>query len=229
MKKIYLGFFILILLIVLTSCARTEKELGSQTDKYQENHEIQRGVDQVLEGEAYIINQPASVVKWSAQKLLVRTSDHFGLVDIKEGVIILDGDNLVGGEVLMDMRSIRNMDLRSEVLKEELEEHLKSKDFFDVDNFPEAKFTMKKLEAIDDVYYDYLLSGDLQIKESVNQVETKIKVNRRDSSLTAEARFEIDRTRWGLTYGSGGFIDDLGDDTIDDIIEFDMRIVAELK
>ena len=46
-------------------------------------------------------------------------------------------------------------------------------------------------------------------------------------SLNIQAQLDIDRTKWGITYGSGSFIEDLGDKAIKDEISYDLNLVFE--
>jgi hypothetical protein len=47
-----------------------------------------------------------------------------------------------------------------------------------------------------------------------------------DNSLAAEAHFDIDRTKWGIIYGSARFFEYLGMHLVFDLISFQLRIVA---
>lgn len=77
--------------------------------------------------------------------------------------------------------------------------HLKTPDFFDVRQFPQAKFVSKELKVDGD---KTILTGDLTMHGKTESVSFPIKVEKGDlPKLTAE--FEIARKKWGMTYGQG--------------------------
>jgi len=47
-----------------------------------------------------------------------------------------------------------------------------------------------------------------------------------ENGLIAEAHFDIDRTRWGIIYGSARFFEYLGMHLVFDLISVQVRIVA---
>ena len=47
-----------------------------------------------------------------------------------------------------------------------------------------------------------------------------------ENGLAAEAHFDIDRTRWGVIYGSARFFEYLGMHLVFDLISFQVRIIA---
>lgn len=94
------------------------------------------------------------------------------------------------------------------------DEHLKSPDFFAVEQHPKMSFVSKKIEQVDDTHYK--VTGDMTIKgvtqEVVLNVEgssTPIKDPWGNNRLGGVATTTINRTDFGLTYNSvletGGF------------------------
>ena len=47
-----------------------------------------------------------------------------------------------------------------------------------------------------------------------------------DGTITAKARFDLDRTRWNIIYGSTRFFEHLGMHLVFDIIHIEVKIVA---
>ncbi|GAA4433024.1 YceI family protein [Bremerella cremea] len=80
---------------------------------------------------------------------------------------------------------------------EKLTNHLKSPDFFDVRQHPEAKFVSKKIEAGDDGKFN--ITGDLTLLGETKSITFPAVVTiGKEVNLTAE--FVIDRTEFGMTY-----------------------------
>ncbi len=227
--KIKLSLLVLLIpLFFLTACTSDKNnETSPISDSESSQRDFQENNSEINTSEenenVYEVNTEASVVKWNAQKVLVRTNDHFGTIDPSFGKIILDENGeLVGGSIVMDMESIQVLDTDSTTLLN----HIKSADFFEVENYPTAEFTLKRVEKLEDSEFDYLATGDMTIKGKTNEIEVMVKFEADGDLISAETKFEIDRTRWDIIYGSGNFFKELGDNVIDDMIGFDIRIVA---
>ena len=72
------------------------------------------------------INTQASNIAWKGKKVL---GSHSGTIDLKEGKLTLENDEIIGGEFVMDMTTITVTDLKGDD-KAGLEGHLNSDDFF---------------------------------------------------------------------------------------------------
>ena len=157
------------------------------------------------------VNVKKSSITWKGYKV---TGDHEGKITLDSGVLIFDGQTLTGGKFTMDMSSISTTDLEGESAGK-LDGHLKSADFFGVEKHPTAKFEITKAVASGNTYK---VTGDLTIKNITNPISFDMTV----SGNTAVAQLKIDRAKYNVKYGSGSFFDDLGDRTIYD--EFDLNV-----
>lgn len=169
---------------------------------------------------AYNFDASKSIIKWNAKKV---TASHHGTVAVKSASMTIDGDVLKGGEIVIDMPTLVNEDQTGES-KSTLETHLKSGDFFDVAKYPEAKFVIKS--ATQKNKHQYELAGDLTIKGITKPLTAvAIVVPNGDNGVNVSGGFAVDRTQYGIKYGSGQFFKDLGDKMIDDtfIISFDLK------
>ena len=127
----------------------------------------------------------------------------------------MDGDKLVGGNFVVDMTTIQVTDLKAGKGKEKLEGHLKSTDFFGVEEHPTAKLTVKRAARTGNTY---TVTADLTVKNITNPITFDI--TRDGSQMTANVT--IDRSKFDVRYGSGSFFDNLGDKTIYD--DFDLTV-----
>ena len=73
----------------------------------------------------------SSTINWLGSKV---TGSHEGTVNLQSGFLKFDNNDLVGGEFVIDMTSIVCTDLSGKG-KASIEGHLKSDDFFSVDDF----------------------------------------------------------------------------------------------
>lgn len=157
-----------------------------------------------------------SVVKWTGTKV---GGSHNGEIKIKSGFFDFKNGSLVGGEVVMDMNSITNEDIKDESSRQKLIGHLVSDDFFGVEKFPTSSF--KVTQAVDFKKGKAVLSGVLTIKGKSENV--RVEVFRKDNNYWAQLR--VDRSKYDVRYGSKSFFNNLGDRFIDDIFTLDILIV----
>lgn len=176
------------------------------------------------EGETvtYAVDTEASTVQWFGSKPV--GSSESGVVAISEGQLTFAGSELVEGTVMIDMTSIESTDLSGN-MKNMLEDHLKSDEFFGVETHPTAMLVLKSAEPTD-VENQYTVVADLTIKETTDEITFVTDVVVGDSSLEATADIVIDRSIYDVRYGSGSFFSNLGDDLISDEMELTVSLVA---
>ena len=161
-------------------------------------------------GDKKEVKTDKSKVVWKGYKV---TGSHEGTIAIKSGHLSFDEDKLVGGEFVIDMTSISSTDLQGEY-KGKLDGHLKSDDFFGVENHPTASLIFTEVNASGKNSYD--VKGDLTIKGKTNPVSFVISIYGNKATATVK----VDRSKYDVRYGSASFFDNLKDKTIYD--EFDL-------
>ena len=174
---------------------------------------------------SYVVIPAESVLNWAARKPLIEGYINSGTIGLTEGKITTDG-KVSSGTLTYDMNTLRvGLTAKKPGKEGALEGHLKSPDFFDVAKFPTATFVIKSLTKGADA--TYTLKGDLTMKGKTNEVSFPATVSVKDGVLHAEASTEIDRTKWGITYGSGSFFQNLADNMIDDMVKLSFVLVAK--
>lgn len=158
------------------------------------------------------IDTKKSVISWTGKKV---TGEHSGTIKFKEGALQFTKKKLSGGTFTADMTTLSNTDNTGKD-KAKLEGHLKSPDFFNTDEFKTATLTFKTIAPKKQNLYT--ITADLTIKGKTNPVKFDLLFK----GKTATTEFTVDRTKYGIQYGSGSFFDDLGDRTIYD--EFDLKV-----
>lgn len=159
-----------------------------------------------------------STIGWKAYKV---TGSHEGTLKLKSGTLSFEESVLVGGSFVVDMTTITCTDLKAGQGKEKLEGHLMSPDFFGVEQYPEATFTIDSVSSRG-AEGDYRVAGTITIKDKTQPLKFNAIVSADGDQSTATASFKLDRTDFDVRYGSGSFFDNLGDKTIYD--EFDLTI-----
>ncbi|WP_299683033.1 YceI family protein [uncultured Dokdonia sp.] len=155
-----------------------------------------------------------SKIIWTGKKV---TGSHTGTIDLQDGTLIMEGDKLVGGSFTINMTSLQVTDLEAGKGKEKLEGHLKSKDFFGTTAHPTATFTITDVVQNGNVYSTV---GNMTIKGITQSIRLRISVY----GNKATTKLSIDRTKHGITYGSGSFFDNLKDKAINDEFELDVTL-----
>ena len=160
------------------------------------------------------LNLDKSKVEWTGKKV---TGQHNGTVMLKSGQLVMKGTEIVGGEFVMNMGSITDTDITNDNYRAKLEKHLKSDDFFGVQKFPESKFVIKGSKKLKDG--KLLVKGEISIKGITKPLEFEVTSHQHGNSYLMSGLIIIDRTQFGIKYGSGSFFDNLGDKTIHDKFE----------
>jgi len=171
----------------------------------------------------YKLDISKSTLSWIGKEITTKT--HTGTIDIKSGKIRVEENKSVSGEVLLSMITLNVTDLEGKS-KEYLEGHLKSEDFFGVNDFPEAKLTFKSNNLSKD-QNRLSFDGELTIKSITEKVTFDAVLKKENPFLEADASLTFDRTKFNVRYRSGSFFDDLGDKLILDDIKVNMNIIAE--
>jgi polyisoprenoid-binding protein YceI len=169
----------------------------------------------------YKINQSASTLEWEAKKV---TGQHVGTIAFGEGTLNIENKKITGGKLTVDMNTIVNTDLTDAGYNQKLIGHLKSDDFFGVAKFPQATLEVKKAESKSDKLYHFL--ADLTIKGITAPVEFDAEVDNQTGQLTATGLVTVNRTKYGIKYGSGSFFEGLGDKMIYDDFTLKFKLVA---
>jgi polyisoprenoid-binding protein YceI len=168
----------------------------------------------------YKLDATKSTFKWTGKKV---TGSHWGYIKFTDGQLTTDGNNIVGGAFTVDMNSMDCQDTKGEY-GTKLLGHLKSDDFFGAEKFPTSTLTIKKVTLKTGNNYDVV--ADLTIKGTTGEVIFPAVITKDATTLTAQAAFKINRTKYGIKYGSGSFFDNLGDKAISDDFEVDVNIAA---
>ncbi|WP_405325695.1 YceI family protein [Leeuwenhoekiella sp. LLG6367-2.1] len=211
-------FTMAVLVTAFVSCKNEAKNETEATD-------AESAVEASQEAAKYMLDKEASTINWEGKK---PAGVHTGTVAVESGVVRLEGDK-ISGSFLINMTSIVVTDLEGDQ-KVSLEDHLKGTvagkegDFFNVKKYPTAAFEITGITEKDG---KKMMSGNLTIKESKKNIEFPVMYEVAGNTLTLKSEpFTIDRTDWGVNYGSKSVFDNLGDKFINDDIELEFTIVA---
>jgi len=168
-----------------------------------------------------------SRVEWTGRNLL---NKHWGTVGLKDGHLVFAAGMLVGGEITLDMRQLECTDLAGNEVHDILIRHLHDHDFFDVEVHPEARLVITSADPIDgaaDGAANLRVTADLTLKGQTRPITFDASAGLTpEGKAAAQASFAIDRTKWGVLYGSGKFFHRLSGHLVNDLIEFQVRMVT---
>ncbi|PIR45079.1 MAG: lipid-binding protein [Candidatus Vogelbacteria bacterium CG10_big_fil_rev_8_21_14_0_10_51_16] len=172
----------------------------------------------------YIVDSSKSVLTWRGSKPFVDNYTDAGTVAVSGGSFTVAG-GLAVGEVTLDMATI----VATETFigkNDGLTAHLKTVDFFDVEQFPTATFLLSALVLQAEDTNSYLAEGSLTMKGISQQISFPATISLSDNTAHVLATTTLDRTLWDIRFGSGKFFENLADNTIDDMFTVSLDVVA---
>jgi polyisoprenoid-binding protein YceI len=178
----------------------------------------------VAEGQTLTIDPSATTISWRGYK---PGGEHFGTIPATSGEVTVSGDQVTAGSFTFDITGLKIEDMSPDNENYgKLYGHLQSADFFDAANHPSATFEITKVEPFtsgDQIANKeerasehtpkqdseltpsnptHWISGNLTMRGTTKNIKFPAAVSLSNGTLTAKAGFNIDRTNWGLSYGT---------------------------
>ncbi len=215
-------FFILVLGVSLTSCKKASGDKAQVAEKAKV---------EVATGTSMTVNIANSKVLWEGAK---PTGSHKGIISLSSGEIVVSDGTVTGGNFILDMNSISVVDLDGE-MKSDLEGHLKGAvagkedHFFNVAKYPTGKFVITKTTILaNDPDATHLVYGNLTLRDVTKEIGFKAHLSiANDVVKVMTPSFTINRTNWGVNYGSKSVFDNLGDKFVNDDIGLSIELIAD--
>lgn len=182
MKKIF--NYALLAIALLSSCEKDEQDTGTQS---------------------YALSDE-SLLMWEGRK---PGTANYGSLDVTstEGILVKNG-KVTGGSFSFPLSTINVMNMTGEP-KGQLEDHLKTSDFFNAALYPTVKFDIKTIKAYTGGVAEgvteganYTVTGDLTILGLSKEISFPAKISITNNKITVAAELEINRFNWGMNYAS---------------------------
>ncbi|MEH6309139.1 YceI family protein [Olivibacter sp. CPCC 100613] len=186
-----------------------------------EHHLVDNSLIKSKNAVNYKIDQQKSKITWLAKKV---SGEHSGEIKIASGNLNFDGQHLIGGDFILDTRSISVTDVKDKETNGKLVGHLKNDDFFAVEKFPEARFVITNVKKKSDGLYD--VQGNLTIKGITKPISFSATTKVVDQQIVANAKIRVNRTDYGIKFRSTNFFENLGDKAIYDDFDLQVNLVA---
>lgn len=174
-----------------------------------------------------LIDLNESLIHWTGRNL---TNKHQGELKLSSGLLSFKNGQVTGGDFTIDMASIKCHDLADTPGHAILIKHLLDHDFFDFEKHRDAKFTITHTNEIPEAKAggeNLKICGDLTLRGQTHPVMFTAACGiDPDGRAVAQATFSIDRTRWGVIYGSGKFFHRLAGHLVNDQIDLQLKIIT---
>jgi polyisoprenoid-binding protein YceI len=203
---------LLSIVVVLSACPDPAKDKVKATVSAP-SKPAEAQVQPIAGAAAYPFTQADSKVSWTGAKV---TGKHEGGFNVFGGIVELVDNDVTKSRVRaeIDMSSIFSD-------SEKLTGHLKSPDFFAVEQFPQAKFTSTALKLTGEGSYD--VTGDLTLHGVTKSISFPAKITAGGEELTVNAEFAINRKDFGIVYPGKP------DDLIADNVALKLELHAKKK
>lgn len=207
MKKVIIA--IVAVSAILVSCK------GEKKEKVEAKEEVKVEKVAVVDN----VDLGASILNWKGTK---PGGAHNGTVALKESSLVVENGKITGGEFVVDMATIKNLDIKNPEYGAKLVGHLSNADFFDVEKFPTSKFVITSVEEKDG---KLAVTGNLTIKDVTKSITIPASLTQENGvNVFKSDNFNIDRADFNVKYGSKKWFDNLKDKFIDDLVEMSFEV-----
>lgn len=216
MKRKFLGLIAFVALGVLAvSCGEKKNETAAKDAKTEK--EI------TAEAVKYKVDPANTTVTWKGSKVI--GGSHNGKMDVSSGTFAIKDGKLESGNFIIDIKSLTVLDIPADDDgNASLKGHLLSPDFFDAANHGDAAFSVT---GISEKEGKTMIEGNLSLKGVKKNISFPAKVDvQGDQAMIESEVFTINRTDFGMKYGSSSFFDDLKDKAISDDVELSVSVTA---
>jgi polyisoprenoid-binding protein YceI len=175
----------------------------------------------------YKLQPQLSTLGWEGKAV---THGHTGTIQFTSGDLLVNGNQVVGGTVVVDMKTLKATDITDAANHAKFVGHMSSDDFFNAEKYPTSTFKITSVKPIAGAKGDVdnaTITGDMTIKGVTQQISFPAKVGVKNGVAAATGKVTIDRTKFGLKYGSKTFFDSIGDKAIYDEFTLAFNVVAK--
>jgi polyisoprenoid-binding protein YceI len=178
----------------------------------------------------YELSLTDSKITWKGENF-GGAGGHEGTIQPASGYLQISSNQIKKGDFVMDMNSIRNTDQRDEQGRKDLEEHLRSDDFFSVDQFPKAFFSITKVTQAPapDKLNMYIITGFLGIKGITNTISFPASIEMNNQVVHAKADIVFDRTKWNVVFQSKTIFSNLKEGILSDDVKISVDLIFNWK
>lgn len=204
MKTIKMAASVMMFALLATGC-------GKVGDAPEAKTESAATIETPTTGKTLPLDTAKSRITWVGAKI---TASHEGGFRKFDGTVTVDNGAVTATKINIDANSIYTE-------PEKLVTHLKSPDFFKVEQFPNATFEATKFApaaAGAPAGTTHMVTGNLTMAGKSNSVTFPATITVNGDQVHAKAAFKINRQDWGITYPGAP----------DDLISNDIQIMFDV-
>jgi polyisoprenoid-binding protein YceI len=174
----------------------------------------------------YKLQPQLSTLGWEGKAV---THGHNGTMQFSSGELQVNGNQIVGGMAVVDMKSMKATDITDADNHAKFVGHMSSDDFFGVATNPTSTFKITSIKPLagskdgDNV----TITGVMTIKGVAQTISFPAKAGVKNGVAAVSGKATIDRTKFGLKYGSKSFFDSIGDKAINDTFDLTFNVIAK--
>ncbi len=170
------------------------------------------------------VDTSKSKIAWSGTKKVA--GGHNGEIMLQSGNVMMGEKSLTGGEIVIDMKSIVVTDIpTTDEGNAKLKGHLSNADFFDVEKYPTSKLVVTSAKALGGGKHE--VKGKMTIKDVTKNVTFPVEVKKEGEDTIASGKLTVDRTKYGVKYGSSNFFKLAADKVINNDMVLEFTVVAK--
>ncbi|MEJ7665816.1 MAG: YceI family protein [Hymenobacter sp.] len=175
----------------------------------------------------YKLQPQLSTLGWEGKAV---THGHNGTMQFSGGDLQVENGKVVGGMATVDMKTMKATDITDAENHAKFVGHMSGDDFFGAEKYPTSTFKITSIKPIAGAAANAdnaTITGEMTIKGIAQTISFPAKVGVKNGIAAATGKVTIDRTKFGLKYGSKSFFDSLGDKAIYDDFTLAFNIVAK--
>ena len=217
MRIKFLSIFALATITMFAVSCNGEKKNGTDAEKAKMEKEIS------TEAVKYKVDTANTTVTWKGSKVV--GGGHNGTMNVSSGTFAVKDGKLESGNFIIDVTSLKVLDIPMEDEgNAKLKGHLLSKDFFDAEAHGNAAFTVTNVSEMDG---KTMIEGNLTLKDVKKNISFPATVTiSGDTAMIKSETFTINRTDFGMQYGSTSLADTIKDKAISHDVELSVNVTA---
>ena len=173
----------------------------------------------ILNSQEYLLSVDESSIGWTG-KAAFSAYSLSGSIAPKSGSIIVEMDDIREAAIIINMLTL-------EAENADLQKHLRSKDFFEVNRFPKSEFHLTNAESTSDSTVK--IYGVMMIKEKEQTENFEILLDQSETWLSISGQIVLDRTDYGVNYNSPNVFKKLKENAIADEFVLELNLLFRIQ
>lgn len=217
MRSKFLNLFALAMIAIFTVSCKGEKKnetkaADAKTEKTESTAAVKYGID-----------KEQTYLTWKGSKAI--GGSHNGTMKLSTGSFTVKDGKLESGNFIIDVASLEVVDMPAgSEGNTNLKAHLLSGDFFDTENHGSAAFSVTNVTEKEG---KTMVEGNLTLKGVKKNISFPATVTTKGNVTSIESEvFTIDRTDFGMKYGSSSIADIAKDRIISNDVELSVHVIG---